>query len=521
MSLRTITPKLLIGAAALSLPLIVMSLWGVNDVKNLRAELEGVSRVAGQQPALVRLEMSIHEFLMPGNELLVVGNIAGETVNFRKFDKKLTEAVENFKASGLTDEELGLSQAELEENLARMRELGEKIMALAKPKGNHEGLRMMKQMDALAVEIAGKINDAAARLPKKTEAQLDRFSQEVTRIVGVLALLPLAILLAALIATARVYRWMVVPIKKTLEAFRLLAEGDLTGTLFFGGSDEVGQMGGAFNTAMEKLRQPLGLVRANIGALSASAEELSAVSRRMTEDAAKAAAQVNAVSSASVQVSANVQTVASSGEEMTSSIKEISRNAAAAAKVAGDAVKLSQQAGATMAVLGESSVEIGKVVNLITAIAGKTNLLALNASIEAASAGEAGRGFAVVATEVKELARAAAKATDEISRKIEGMQAGTKGALEAISQIGAVIHQISDISNTIASAIEEQSVTTSEIGRNVSEASKGSAEISRSISGMAEATSGSSSAAASAQSASEQLFVMAADLRKLVGAFKC
>src|SRR5207302_10345027 len=117
-----------------------------------------------------------------------------------------------------------------------------------------------------------------------------------------------------------------------------------------------------------------------------------------------------------------------------------------------------------------SSREIGEVIKVITSIAEQTHLLALNATIEAARAGEAGKGFAVVANEVKELAKETAKATDDISRKIEAIQNNTRGAVEAIGQIGQIIDQINDIQNTIATAVEEQTAVTGEISRNVAEA---------------------------------------------------
>ena len=127
------------------------------------------------------------------------------------------------------------------------------------------------------------------------------------------------------------------------------------------------------------------------------------------------------------------------------------------------------------------------MIKVITSIAQQTNLLALNATIEAARAGEAGKGFAVVANEVKELAKQTAKATEDISRKIEAIQGDTHGAVEAIGQIGKIINQINDIQNTIASAVEEQTATTGEISRNVAEAAKGSTEIAQNITGVAQA----------------------------------
>jgi methyl-accepting chemotaxis protein len=170
-----------------------------------------------------------------------------------------------------------------------------------------------------------------------------------------------------------------------------------------------------------------------------------------------------------------------------------------------------------MAKLGQSSAEIGEVVKVITSIAQQTNLLALNATIEAARAGEAGKGFAVVATEVKELAKETAKATEGISRKIELMQANTSGAIETISEIGGIIAQINDISSTIASAVEEQAVTTNEIARNVAEAVRGSAQVTENITAVALAAKGTTSGAAGTQQEAEELARMAAGLQKLLG----
>src|SRR5262249_6109079 len=159
---------------------------------------------------------------------------------------------------------------------------------------------------------------------------------------------------------------------------------------------------------------------------------------------------------ASEQASTNVQTVASAAEELSASIAEISRQVSQAAKVAGDAVSRATATNQSVAALAEGAQKIGDVVKLINDIAGQTNLLALNATIEAARAGEAGKGFAVVASEVKSLANQTAKATDEIAAQIQGIQASTKDAVTAIREIAGVIGQVSEISTTIAAAVEEQ-----------------------------------------------------------------
>ena len=168
----------------------------------------------------------------------------------------------------------------------------------------------------------------------------------------------------------------------------------------------------------------------------------------------------------------------------------------------------------------ESSTEIGQVVKVITSIAQQTNLLALNATIEAARAGGAGKGFAVVANEVKELAKATAKATEDISHKIEAIQTDTKAAVNAIASISGVINQINEISGTIAAAVEEQNATTNEMARNVNEAAQSSGEITSNIAGVAEAAQSTTRGATDTQKASQELVEMSTRLRSLVGKFK-
>ena len=156
------------------------------------------------------------------------------------------------------------------------------------------------------------------------------------------------------------------------------------------------------------------------------------------------------------------------------------------------------------------------MIKAITSIAQQTNLLALNATIEAARAGEAGKGFAVVANEVKELAKEAAKATEDISRKIEAIQSDTKRAVLAINEISAIIARINDIQTSIASAVEEQSATTNEIGRNLTEASNGSVEIAKNVAGVARSAQDSSAGVAGTQKAAAELSELAASLQALV-----
>ena len=253
--------------------------------------------------------------------------------------------------------------------------------------------------------------------------------------------------------------------------------------------------------------------------LGSSSEELTTVSEQMASNAEETSTQAGVVSAASEQVTKNVQVVATGTEEMSASIREIAKSSNEAARVAKQAVGVADSANSTISELGDASVEIGKVIKVITSIAQQTNLLALNATIEAARAGEAGKGFAVVANEVKELAKQTAQATEDISQKIEAIQTGSKGAVEAIGEVSTIINQINDISNTIASSVEEQTATTNEIGRNVGEASRSSSEIAQNISGVAAAADSTTQGAGDSLKAAKALSEMAVELQKLVSEF--
>jgi methyl-accepting chemotaxis protein len=309
-------------------------------------------------------------------------------------------------------------------------------------------------------------------------------------------------------------------VESILEVVNAASRGDLTRDIQTRGTDAVGQMGEGLAKFFGNLRGNVSNIGQMAQTLASSSRELTAVSQQMASNAEETAAQANVASAAAEQVSSNVGTVSTAAEEMGASIREISKSAHEAAKVATTAVRVAESTNATVAKLGESSAEIGNVIKVITSIAQQTNLLALNATIEAARAGEAGKGFAVVANEVKELAKQTANATQDISQKIEAIQGDTKGAVEAIAQIGKIINQINDIQNTIASAVEEQTATTGEISRNVTEAAKGSSEIAQNITGVAQAARSTTEGASNTKSSADELSRIAADLQKLVGQFK-
>jgi methyl-accepting chemotaxis protein len=273
------------------------------------------------------------------------------------------------------------------------------------------------------------------------------------------------------------------------------------------------------NALLDTLVEPLRFIAGNADTLASSSEELTAVSQQLGSNAAETSAQTQHVSSAADQVSRSTQSVATATEEMAASIREIAKSASQSAHVASQAVKMAETTNASVAKLGESAVDIGKVIKVISSIAQQTNLLALNATIEAARAGEAGKGFAVVANEVKELAKETAKATEDIGRSIESIQADTQEAVAAIGHITTIIGQINDISSTIASAVEEQSATTGEMGRNVTESAHGAGEIARNVIAVATVAQNTASGAGQTMTAATELARMAAELKELLSRF--
>ncbi len=198
--------------------------------------------------------------------------------------------------------------------------------------------------------------------------------------------------------------------------------------------------------------------------------------------------KMSSMTTASEQMSSNVKSVSLAVEQMTESISEVARNAEQAAGTADNAASLAEASNDKIADLGQAADEIGKVIEVIQDIAEQTNLLALNATIEAARAGDAGKGFAVVATEVKELAKQTANATEDIRRRIEGIQSSTTDAVHAIGEISEAIKRVNDVSRSIASAVEEQSITTKEIAQNVVHTATSAETVSMGVSESASAT---------------------------------
>lgn len=395
---------------------------------------------------------------------------------------------------------------------------------------------------ALHLEFSKEqINSMLAQARALYQSGSDRVTMIVVAANVVAAVL---VVISALIISNRIAR----PVRKAVDVLKEVAKGDFTGRLEISGKDEIAELALALDSTTQTLRKTVTSIRdhaqtlvsasstlsTTADQLASGAEETTAQSTTVASTAEEMSKSMNHMAASTEEMSTNVKTVAAAIEEMTASIGEVAKNAEQAAGVAERASQLAAASNETIGQLGTAADEIGKVIQVIQDIAEQTNLLALNATIEAARAGEAGKGFAVVATEVKELAKQTAEATEDIRRRIEGIQSSTGSVVGAIGEISGVINKVNEVSRTIASAVEEQTITTKEIAQNVSqtaaaaetvaksvnESATASHEITKNIAGVDQAAREAAQGAAQTQAAGSELSKLAEELQTLVGQFK-
>jgi methyl-accepting chemotaxis protein len=477
--------------------------------------------------------------------------------------------------------ELDVPHRAVQEGVARLKELirnNKKAEALELFKRdvqpncerNLAGLGKIRQQALAAVDLARQVAEQGVRVcreaQERTEPLLDRILKINTEVGAaamhrglaaassarmVLVLGTIAGVLFGLLLGSLISRSISMPLASAGAYLEEVGHCNLKEDIareLLDRRDEIGVLARGVDRAVTSLRDLIGGMTQNSRTLASASTELAATAAQLAGGAQETTTQSGQVAAAAEQMatnmtsmagsteemSTNIKVVASAVEQLTASITEVAKSAEQAASVANNAAELVNASNTQIGTLGNAADEIGKVIEVIQDIAEQTNLLALNATIEAARAGEAGKGFAVVATEVKELARQTAGATEDIRKRIEAIQGSTGGAVKSIGDIREVINRVNELSRTIASAVEEQSITTKEIARNVAESSSAaqtvargvaesaaaSQEITRTIAGVDQAAKQSAEGASQTQNAGRELSTMAEHFQSLVGQFR-
>ncbi|MEO0383352.1 MAG: methyl-accepting chemotaxis protein [Pseudomonadota bacterium] len=406
-----------------------------------------------------------------------------------------------------------------------------------------------EQMDDLADALIAELNLIASRGDAISSSMDERAAEQVhsaTLVVGALSAMILAFSVVLFII---IRQTITAPLVRMISAMNGLAKGDLSIEVDESlRRDEIGQLNKAFgffrlqleeNKALER-EQEAAKARAEadrkatlagfvdqfetavgsvVDSVSDASQSLQGSANTMTSLAEQTSERSVRVAHASEEASNNVQTVASAAEEISASVSEIGRQASDSSDRASAAEREAEQTMEKVRTLSHAAQSIGDVVTLIKEIAEQTNLLALNATIEAARAGEAGKGFAVVASEVKSLAEQTAKATADISEQVGDIQDATESSAVAIAGISETIQGLSVISTSIAAAVEEQSFAVQEIASNVSMAAQGTTDVTTNIETVSASAGESQESAKNVLGAASQLADQADALKREVSTF--
>lgn len=342
----------------------------------------------------------------------------------------------------------------------------------------------------------GKVNDTASKLDKSITKDTDEYAVylqgTLLRWMPAFIVALVVMIVCILVISQVVSRQVLAAIAQLQQATEHFERGDLSVPIEAKRLDELGKVSLSLENARNSLGRAISVACSTSGVVAQSTSSLAEKLSQTAVTSSQASTEADTGAQAAGAVSAAIETTAAGIEEMSASIREISSNANHAADIAGQAAEAAREANNTISKLGESSQQIGEVISTIQAIAEQTNLLALNATIEAARAGEAGKGFAVVAEEVKDLAGETGTATENISHQIEKIQQDSTAAIDAITRITKIIEDVNNVSMTIASAVEQQTATTAEMGRSVTEASSGASSLSQQVASFASMAAGAS-----------------------------
>jgi methyl-accepting chemotaxis protein len=517
------------GFLVVVLAMVALVVTGLVQVRSIDQRLTIINdRNAVKQRYAINFRGSVHDRAIAIRDVVLAGSaaelndeealIAKLADNYKDSDLKMQQV---FADTAATSDEEKAAYADINKVQAATLPLLPQVIALKRAGHDAQALKVLKeQAKPSFVEWLRVVNvfiDLEEAMNKKETAAARQTAGNFNALMT--GLLLVAIAIAAFVAW-RTTRTITRPLGEAGKVMTAVAAGDFTGRLQVASKDEVGQMSEAMNTALDSVAEVLGRLAASSETLGAASDRIGTLSAELAGGAHRSSEQAETVAGAANEVSRSVQTVAAGAEEMGVSIGQIAHNASEAAGVAGQAVTVTRSTTETVSRLGTSSQEIGDVIKVITSIAEQTNLLALNATIEAARAGESGKGFAVVAGEVKDLAQETARATEDISRRVQAIQADTGSAVSAIQEISRIIAQINDYQTTIASAVEEQTATTSEMNRSVGEAAAGSGQIAANIDEVAALARTSSELVSQSEHAAQELSEVSRELRRLVSTFR-
>jgi len=546
--------RLFVGFGVVMVMMIAASgigIWSINSIDRgledivFQAEQVGHARAIRENVDGVYLHLSLALLAAtPDGQADELAAVQGHRAAY-------LEALDWVKNNTDTDEEVAIL-TRVEETLKSNREVNNKVLELI-DSGRVLEASQLYVRDGLdgrpAMEQA--IDDLVASVESEMSAIQQAAKSLTSTMFIVLSTFTVIALLLAIFMVVAITNSITHPIQKSLTYLTGISKGDFSivpAKDFTERKDEMGDIGRAISQVLKSLKASFTQMRDGVDTIASASTELSAVSSQMKTSASEASTRSNGVASAAEEMSSNtfsvaagieqavtnLRSVATATEEMTATIGEIAGNSEKARHITGEAVSQADRISSAVRALGESAQDIGKVTEAITSISNQTNLLALNATIEAARAGAAGKGFAVVATEIKELAKQTATATEDIKAKISGVQISTANTVEDIEKVMKVIHDVSDIVTTIATAIEEQSAVTRDIAANISQATHGVDDANARVSQTSAVTqsvaqdisvvnmAGSEIARGSqqVQSSALELSNLAEKLRSMVQAFK-